>query len=203
MYHGFTSLETTKKIHEASLINITSIYESNEKYYLQVDNYKNLNYVRNEIKKLGYTDTGSLMFIMPEYEKTYATTMYIISTVTIIFCIIIKYLFNKKMIFENKKLIALNIVNGYRIKDLVCIETFKNYIIDFISLIINIFVVIFAINLYNKNMPKIVMAGYVPKFPIILFLILFIVLYLIEYIINKIIIKKLLKNNLSNLLNEE
>ena len=203
MYNAFTSVETTKYIADTYLVNITPAYETNDMYYVQVDNYKNLNYVRNKIKDMGYAVGEGPVSISREYYNTYVYTMYAISLASIFFCVALKYLFNKKMVNDNRKIIAVNMASGYSKFDIVILESIKNYIIDILSLIIVGIFIVLSINYYNNNMQNLIMHGYVAISPIPCFIFTILCLIIIEYIVNKKIITKLLKDNLSSLLVEE
>lgn len=203
MYNAFTSAETTKHIGDTYLVNKTPSYETNDMYYVQIDDYKNIKYVQNMIKEMGYSVGGAPVSVSSEYYNTYVYTMYAISLASIFFCVILKYLFNRKMINDNRKIIAVNIASGYSKSDIIVLESIKNYIVDILSLIIVGIFILLSINYYNNNMQTLIMHGYIAISPIPYFIFTILCLIIIEYLINKNIINKLLKKNLSSLFAEE
>lgn len=203
MYHSFASLDTIKQIKDNSLINITEDYETSNLYYIQVNNAKNVDKVKRKIKSMGLTSYDGVVFVLNEYYNEYVYLMKTISAISFIFLIIFKILFIRKIVNDNKKIIFINTLNGYKKKDIILEEFMKNAVIDILStLVISVFIII-AINYYNSNYINLIAAGYIAKFPVVSILLSIIIVFILEYITSQIIINKKINKGLTTLLKED
>lgn len=203
MYHCFTSIDTIKEIRDNSLINITEVYETSNLYYIQIDNAKNIDRVKRKIKLMGLSSDIGVVYILNEYYNKYVYLMNTISVLSFIFLIVFKILFIRKIVNDNKQIIFINMLNGYKKKDIVLEESIKNALIDILSIIIISLLIIISINYYNSNYTNLIAAGYIAKFPILSILLTIIFIFILEYITSQIIISNKINKGLTALLRED
>lgn len=203
MFYSFANVDTIKQIVDNSKINITADYEVSDFYYVQVDNVKNVNAVKRKLKNMGLSPDWGIMWVNSEYYNKYVYLMETISIISFIFLVLFKMLFIRKMVNDNRKVMFINILNGYKKKDIVLEESLKNILIDFISLLIISIILVFGIKYYNKNCINLVMDGLIPRYPIISMIVTFIWLIIIEFFFTRRIINKKLKDNLTTLIRED
>lgn len=203
MFYSFANIDTIKQIADNYLVNINDSCKLSDTYYVQVDNVKNINVVKRKIKNMGLSPEWGIMWINSEYYNKYVYLMEIISIISFIFLVLFKILFIRKMINDNRKIMFINILNGYKKKNIVLEESIKNILIDFISLLIISIILVLGINYYNKNCINLVMDGLTPKYPMVNMIVTFIWLVVIEFFFTRRIINKKLKTNLTTLIRED
>lgn len=189
MFYCFANLNTIKQIQDNVMINITDVYKTSDLYYIQIDNYNNIESIKQKIKKMGYSIDEGLVSINSNYYNTYVYLMNFISIISLIFLIIIKILFINKIMNDNKKYIFINVLNGYELKYIIAEETIKNIIINLLSIITSTIMIAIAIKIYNNTCFELIEWGYYPKIPYFIIFSVLIIISIIDYYLIKIIIE--------------
>ncbi len=177
-------------------------YFEYEGQIVRVDNYKNMEYVRQQLEASGFS-------VLPVYqfdEEYLSLIMYIPLFVSIIALIVatgIIYNFLIKKIKIRQNSYGLLCSLGYEKKDIIQMEISENIIISFLAALTAI--VIYAVLYYVICKFALIEFTYnsvTVRIPVLYFLIIFLILNLFIILMNHKFLKRILNNNINDLLKE-
>lgn len=195
-YYSFSNVKTIEQ--EVNVINITDQCKLSDIYYFQIDEAKNINYVEKKIKKLGYSvskDFGPA-FVVPELYNKYVNQMRTISMLALLFLLVFRFAFCKKILNDNTQNIFILKILGYNHKEIIKQETIKCALIDIFSMTCIAIISYLAIVYYKTNYSNLVLIGFMVNYPYLILIILLLLLIVLDYLFHRIILKnKVFKND--------
>lgn len=123
--------------------------EESTAFYVQVDQYKNMELVKDELEKKNFNMIDTI--VIPAYDYYETVLSNISNTITILYCVIFVLIFLVliKQFFDNRKYYNLLYFLGYTKKDICFINIVSNFILIIFSSAVTLILSVFMKNILN------------------------------------------------------
>ncbi len=141
-------IEIGKKLYEGAIDEVSgkNTIDEQTQIFIQIDNFKNTEFVKKELKNLGYIVEDAFYFA-PENLNKITNNLNIFIGISIICIIIIEIMLFKNFKIENENNFNLLYVLGYKKKNILITFIFSNLIQIIISLLSSVILLFIAIGI--------------------------------------------------------